>query len=41
MAAPLQFLAIHEYTLSVPDKFVNKTHHPEIYDKGIYRHAHD
>jgi hypothetical protein len=41
MAAPLQFLAIHEYTLSVLDKFVNKTHHPEIYDKGIYRHAHD
>ncbi|HOJ44834.1 MAG TPA: hypothetical protein PK340_02180 [Bacilli bacterium] len=41
MAAPLQFLAIHEYTLSVLDKFVNKTNHPEIYDKGIYRHAHD
>jgi len=41
IAAPLQLLALHEYTLSVLDKYVNKTNHPEIYDKGIYRYAHD
>lgn len=36
---PLSLLAVHEYGLSILDRYVNKTHYPEIYEKGIYRRA--
>ncbi|HAK05624.1 MAG TPA: hypothetical protein DCM23_02835 [Firmicutes bacterium] len=34
---PLQLLAIQEFIFSVFDRVINKEHHPEIFDKGIYR----
>ncbi|MFA5235955.1 MAG: hypothetical protein WC399_03860 [Bacilli bacterium] len=41
LITPLELLALQQYAYSILDRFINKTHHPEIYDKGIYRHAND
>lgn len=32
---PIYTLMFHEYSLSIFDKFLNKTHYPEIYRKGL------
>ncbi len=34
---PLEWLAVSEYCFFVFDRFINKEHHPKIYDKGIFR----
>ena len=34
---PLGILAIQEYSFAIFDRYINKDHHPSIYDKGIYR----
>lgn len=36
---PLELLALNEYSLHIFDRFINQANHPEIFDKGIYRHA--
>ncbi len=41
LLTPLELLALNEYSLHIFDRFINKENHPEIYDKGIYRHAQD
>ena len=38
---PLSLLAMHEYGLSILDKYINKVHHPSIYRKGLFTNAED
>lgn len=34
---PIQILILMEYGFGVLDQYINKTHHPEIFEKGVWR----